>query len=61
MKPESMPADGVVAGSRVACAVCGSEAIVLASNEPSLDCCDTPLTVIFTPHGERPGDSSKGA
>ncbi len=36
-------------GTRLKCAVCGSETIVIKAQEPELSCCGQPLEVIFTP------------
>lgn len=36
-------------GSRLKCQSCGSEAVVVKSQEPQLSCCGQPVEVIFTP------------
>lgn len=38
-----------IAGTRVRCAACGSEAIVLKSESPQLSCCESPVEETFTP------------
>lgn len=42
-------------GTRLKCSVCGSETIIVKSEEPELSCCGQPLEVIFIPPGERKG------
>jgi hypothetical protein len=37
------------AGTRLKCPVCGSETIIVKSQDPELACCGQPLEVIFTP------------
>jgi hypothetical protein len=44
-----MPNQPVAAGTRLRCSVCGSETIVIKSQEPDLSCCGQPLEVTFTP------------
>jgi Desulfoferrodoxin, N-terminal domain len=44
-----MPSETVGPGTRLRCAVCGSETIVIKSQEPDLACCGQPLEVTFTP------------
>ncbi|MGE3619098.1 MAG: desulfoferrodoxin [Acidimicrobiia bacterium] len=39
----------LTAGSRVKCASCGAEAIVVKAAEPTLLCCGQPVEAIFTP------------
>lgn len=36
-------------GTRVRCQACGSEAIVVKSQEAELSCCGQPAEAIFTP------------
>ncbi len=36
-------------GSRVRCQTCGSEAILVKSQQPELNCCGQPVESIFTP------------
>ena len=36
-------------GTRLRCATCGSETVVVKSNDPDLACCGQPLEVIFSP------------
>jgi hypothetical protein len=36
-------------GTRLSCARCGSEFIVLRSNDPVLDCCGEPMRPTFVP------------
>ncbi|HET9078408.1 MAG TPA: hypothetical protein VFN68_15845 [Acidimicrobiales bacterium] len=38
-------------GTRLRCRSCGSEAIVIKSEDPQLTCCGQPLEVTFTPPG----------
>jgi hypothetical protein len=38
-----------IAGTRLRCEVCGSEAIVITAHEPVLTCCGQPLTVMTAP------------
>jgi hypothetical protein len=33
-------------GTRVKCEVCGSEAVVITSNEPKLACCGKPMVTV---------------
>lgn len=36
-------------GTRLRCATCGSETIVLKAQDPDLTCCGQPLEVTFQP------------
>lgn len=40
-------------GTRLKCSACGSETIIVKSQEPELSCCGQSLEVIFTPPGDR--------
>ena len=33
-------------GTRVKCEVCGSEAVVITSNQPQLECCGKPVVAV---------------
>jgi Desulfoferrodoxin, N-terminal domain len=41
-------------GTRLRCARCGSEVIVLKSNEPVLECCGEPMKTTFVPARREP-------
>ena len=45
-------------GVRLRCEQCGSEAIVTAGGDAELQCCGSPMTVIFEP---APSEASGGA
>ncbi len=40
-------------GTRLKCAVCGSETILVKAQDPQLECCGQPLEVLFTPPAQQ--------